>query len=216
MGALFSGIDRNILTGMAKPRKKSLSTRRLLLDAAFRAIHRDGFQAAGLNAILAETGLTKGALYHHFSSKMELGYAVVEGPLRDYLNDWWLRPLEDKDDPLQALALVISTRLKKDLPQMLTLGCPLNNLAQEMAPVDDGFRSRIEILYRDWRRTLAKALRQGQHAGSVDTAIEVDTTAAFIIAALQGAFSQAKNAQDMKIFHQCLMGLNDYLNGLRP
>ena len=52
---------------------------------------------------------------------------------------------------------------------MLTLGCPLNNLAQEMAPVDEGFRSRIETLYRDWRRGLAKALRQGQHSGSIDT-----------------------------------------------
>ena len=97
---------------------------------------------------------------------------------------------------------------------MLTLGCPLNNLAQEMAPVDEGFRSRIETLYRG-RRVLAKALRQGQHAGSIDTTIEVDTTAAFIIAALEGAFSQAKNAQDLGVFRQCLVGLNDYLNGLR-
>jgi AcrR family transcriptional regulator len=201
---------------MARPRKKSLSTRKLLTDAAFRAIHRDGFQAAGLSTILAETGLTKGALYHHFKSKLDLGYAVVEGPLRDYVNDWWLKPLDGKDDPLQALAGVIAQRLRKDVPAMLKLGCPLNNLAQEMAPVDEGFRNHIEILYRDWRRGLAKALRQGQHAGSVDTSIEVDATAAFIIAALQGAFGQAKNAQDLGVFRQCLAGLNEYLNSLRP
>ena len=143
MSPLFSQPFPNILTGMARPRKKSLSTRRLLIEAAYRAIHRDGFQATGLTAILAETGLTKGALYHHFSSKMELGYAVVEGPLRDYVNDWWLDPLEGKDDPLQALASVIGSRLKKDVPEMLVSGCPLNNLAQEMAPVDEGFRIRI-------------------------------------------------------------------------
>ena len=201
---------------MAKLRKKQLSTRKVLIDAAFRAIHHGGFQAAGLSAILADTGLTKGALYHHFGSKLELGYAVVEGPLRDSVNDWWLNPLEGKDDPLQALAGVIAARLKKDVPEMLKRGCPLNNLAQEMAPVDDGFRNHIEILYRDWRRGLARSLRHGQHAGSVDTAIEVEATAAFIIAALQGAFSQAKNAQDLGVFHQCLTGLNEYLNGLRP
>ena len=143
MSPLFSQPFPNILTGMARPRKKSLSTRRLLIEVAYRAIHRDGFQATGLTAILAETGLTKGALYHHFSSKMELGYAVVEGPLRDYVNDWWLDPLEGKDDPLQALASVIGSRLKKDVPELLVLGCPLNNLAQEMAPVDEGFRIRI-------------------------------------------------------------------------
>jgi AcrR family transcriptional regulator len=201
---------------MARARKKQLSTRRLLIDAAFRVVHSGGFQAAGLNAILAETGLTKGALYHHFPSKMELGYAVVEGPLRDYLYDWWLDPLDGQADPLGALTSVIASRLARDVPRMLALGCPLNNLAQEMAPVDDGFRSRIEVLYRDWRRGLAKALRHGQHRGSVDTGIEVDTTAAFIIASLQGAFSQAKNAQDLGVFRQCLTGLNEYLDGLRP
>ena len=193
-----------------------MATRQRLLAAAFQAIHRDGFRAAGLNAILAETGLTKGALYHHFPSKMALGYAVIDGPLRDYVEDWWLKPLEGVDDPLEGLAKIIRSRLRRDLPAMLKLGCPLNNLAQEMAPVDEGFRQRVEALYRDWRRGLARALRHGQHAGTVSTAIEVDVTAAFIIAALQGAFGQAKNAQDMDVFRECLEGFSEYLNSLRP
>ena len=193
-----------------------MATRQRLLAAAFQAMHRDGFRAAGLNAILAETGLTKGALYHHFPSKMALGYAVIDGPLRDYVEDWWLKPLEGADDPLEGLAKIIRSRLRRDLPAMLKLGCPLNNLAQEMAPVDEGFRQRVEALYRDWRRRLARALRHGQHAGTVSTAIEVDVTAAFIIAALQGAFGQAKNAQDMDVFRECLEGFSEYLNSLRP
>lgn len=200
---------------MAGP-KKPLATKRRILAAAFQAIHRNGFQAAGLNDILAETGLTKGALYHHFPSKMALGYAVIDGPVRDYVEDWWLKPLEGADDPLEGLAKIIRSRLRRDVPAMLKLGCPLNNLAQEMAPVDEGFRQRIETLYREWRRGLARALRHGQHSGTVDTAIEVDATAAFIIAALQGAFSQAKNAQDLEVFRECLKGLNEYLNHLRP
>ena len=193
-----------------------MATRQRLLAAAFQAMHRDGFRAAGLNAILAETGLTKGALYHHFPSKMALGYAVIDGPLRDYVEDWWLKPLEGADDPLEGLAKIIRSRLRRDVPAMLKLGCPLNNLAQEMAPVDEGFRQRVEALYRDWRRGLARALRHGQHAGTVSTAIEVDVTAAFIIAALQGAVGQAKNAQDMDVFRECLEGFSEYLNSLRP
>ena len=193
-----------------------MATRQRLLAAAFQAMHRDGFRAAGLNAILAETGLTKGALYHHFPSKMALGYAVIDGPVRDYVENWWLKPLEGADDPLEGLAEIIRSRLRRDVPAMLKLGCPLNNLAQEMASVDEGFRQRIEALYRDWRRGLARALSHGQHAGTVDTGIEVDATAAFIIAALQGAFSQAKNAQDLGVFRECLEGLNEYLNHLRP
>jgi TetR/AcrR family transcriptional repressor of nem operon len=47
-------------------------TRERLLQAAFREIHRSGFQSAGIDAILAATKVTKGALYYHFESKEAL------------------------------------------------------------------------------------------------------------------------------------------------
>ena len=53
-------------------------TRKRLLQAAFREVHRSGFQNAGIDTILEATNVTKGALYHHFDSKEALGYAVVD------------------------------------------------------------------------------------------------------------------------------------------
>ncbi|HTD14255.1 MAG TPA: helix-turn-helix domain-containing protein, partial [Chthoniobacterales bacterium] len=50
-------------------------TRQSLLQAAFREVYRYGFQSAGIDAILAATNVTKGALYHHFESKEALGHA---------------------------------------------------------------------------------------------------------------------------------------------
>lgn len=52
---------------------------------------RHGFQAASLNNILAKTGLTKGALYHHFPDKDRLGYAVIEEVIRDSLDRYAAR-----------------------------------------------------------------------------------------------------------------------------
>ena len=83
-------------------------TRRQILDAAYTVIHRHGFQAAGLNDILAMTGVTKGAMYHHFPGKTALGYAVVDELVKAYLEDWWLAPLDrseesgDDDDDVVA------------------------------------------------------------------------------------------------------------------
>ena len=66
----------------AHSRKRKLRdpqrTRERLLQAAFREVYHSGFQGAGLDTILASTGVTKGALYHHFGSKEALGYAIVE------------------------------------------------------------------------------------------------------------------------------------------
>ena len=192
-------------------------TRRQILAAAYGVIHRHGFQAAGLTDILALTGVTKGAMYHHFPNKMALGYAVVDEMVKDYLEDWWLAPLEVEgdDDPLAAIARTIQDNMTGRVPDIHLLGCPLNNLAQEMSPIDGGFRQRVEELYRAWRRRLSRALTRGQHSGRVNATADTDEAATLIVAAIQGAFSQTKSAQSMAPFHDCMAGLNRYLMGLR-
>ena len=205
----------NILSGMTRVRNPK-QTRRSVLNAAYEKILRHGFQAAGLNDILKETGVTKGALYHHFPTKMALGYAVVEESLKEHIEEWWLKPLEEGNDPIEMLARVIQTRMNADEKFITTIGCPLNNLTQEMSNVDNGFRLRLEATYRLWRKGLAKALTRGQMHGYVSGNIDVDKSAAFIVAALQGAVSQAKAAQNLDSFQECLSGLSHYLTALRP
>ncbi|MEK9673416.1 MAG: TetR/AcrR family transcriptional regulator [Rhodospirillaceae bacterium] len=199
-------------------------TRRRILEAAHGFIHRHGFQAAGLKDILALTGVTKGAMYHHFPNKLALGYAVVDEMVKTYLEDWWLQPLGDDDgddagpasDPLAAIARSIQDNMTNRVPDIHLLGCPLNNLAQEMAPVDQGFRQRIEELYRSWRRRLSRALTRGQYWDKVSGRADTDEAATMIVACIQGAFSQAKSAQSMAPFHDAMAGLNRYLLDLRP
>ena len=76
---------------MATQRNPDL-TRKSLLRAAFQEIYESGFQAASLDKILSKAGVTKGALYHHFSSKQKLGYAVVDELIREGILERWVRP----------------------------------------------------------------------------------------------------------------------------
>jgi AcrR family transcriptional regulator len=52
-------------------------TRTAILDAAAEVIEQRGFAGASLSDILARAGVTKGALYFHFSSKDELAHALL-------------------------------------------------------------------------------------------------------------------------------------------
>jgi AcrR family transcriptional regulator len=52
-------------------------TRNAILDAAAEVFDERGFDGASLSDILARAGVTKGALYFHFSSKEELARALV-------------------------------------------------------------------------------------------------------------------------------------------
>lgn len=71
-------------------------------EAAFREIHKSGFQSTGLDTILA-TGVTKGALYYHFRSKEALGYAMVDEVIAASTRQKWLRPLRDGVNPIDTL-----------------------------------------------------------------------------------------------------------------
>ena len=54
------------------------STRDRILGTAFNEFYRHGFQGGSINRIVADAGITKGALFHHFAGKNELGYHVVD------------------------------------------------------------------------------------------------------------------------------------------
>ncbi len=195
--------------------RKSNQTRDLLLRAAFDEIHRNGFQAASLSKILADTGLTKGALYHHFPNKTALGYAVVDELVTNEITQRWLTPLENQDDPITALRTLLQEAGESMRPADIMLGCPLNNLAQEMSPVDEGFRKRINHIYNVWRGGIAQALMRGQANGTVRTDIHPGETAAFLVAAMEGCMGMAKNARDPELLFNCGKSLVGYLESLR-
>jgi AcrR family transcriptional regulator len=191
-------------------------TRQTLLQAAFEEIYEHGFQAASLDNILAKTGVTKGALYHHFKNKKELGYSVIEEIIRPMTRETWVKPLEEADDPIEGFKRIFDDAHTEHGAEAVQYGCPLNNLAQEMSPLDEGFRQRIQATLEIWRGGIAEALARGQIKGSVRSDVDVEKTATFILASLEGTVGLAKNAQDPAVFEASRYSLETFLDSLRP
>jgi TetR/AcrR family transcriptional repressor of nem operon len=189
-------------------------TRDRLLQAASREVYRSGFQSASLDAILAATGVTKGALYYHFDSKEALGYAVVEEVINPDVRATWVRPLQNGKDPIDALIGIVQGISIQ--PEDVRGGCALNNLAQEMSPLDAGFRKRLAIVFDAWREAVASVLRDGQTHGSVRRDVKPVDAAGILIAMVEGYGSLAKNAQDPKLMKAGIRNIVDWLRSLRP
>jgi AcrR family transcriptional regulator len=188
-------------------------TRERLLQAASREIYRSGFQSASLDNILATAEVTKGALYYHFDSKEALGYAIVEEIIAPDVRAKWFTPLQGRKDPIDALIGIV--RRLSVRPDDVQGGCPLNNLAQEMSPLDTGFRKRLEKVFHAWQEGVAAALREGQRDGRVRRDVEPVETAAFLIAMVEGYGSLAKNAQDPKVMKAGIGNIVNWLRSLR-
>lgn len=190
-------------------------TRDRILEAAFHEIHRHGFQAASLSNILAKTGLTKGALYHHFPDKNRLGYAVVEEVIRQSLETLIFEPLRHSDDPIGTLCHVLERKAEKTTADSVILGCPLNNLMQEMSPLDAEFKRRLTDILKTWQDVFTEALKRGQKLGQVDKDVDCRAAALFIVSAYEGCIGIAKNLQSPKEFRLCVRQLLDYVEGLK-
>lgn len=195
--------------------EQELATRQVILQAAYEEIHKRGFQAASLSKILANTNVTKGALYHYFPTKLALGYAVVDEILAEHIQQQWVQPLLNADDPISSFKNIIMQSGEEITEENIQCGCPLNNLAQEMAPIDEGFRSRVEAVYRSWRKGIESALLKGQEKGFVKKEINVTSVATMVVASLEGCMGLAKNAQSKKVLFQCGQSVIDYLESLR-
>lgn len=195
-------------------REEAQKTRQLILMTAFEEIHKNGFRATSLNDILGRTGLTRGAFYHHFSNKAALGNAVVDEVLIWMVDEIWLAPLETADDPIECLKTML-TETKTD-DESVCLGCPLNNMAVEMAPVDEEIRRRVNQAYDKWIDGYARALERGKEKGFVKKDLDARSIALFIVSSMAGCRSVAKNTQDRETLLTCHQHLASYLDTLRP
>lgn len=186
-------------------------TRGRLLAAAYQEIHRHGFQAASLARILADTGLTKGALYHHFPDKKALGLAVIEEVIRPTFHALLMEPLRGADQPIEALWAVMEERRMALTAEEIALGCPVNNLMQEMSPLDTDFRTALNRLVDDWREAVRDRLMFAQARGQLRNGLDVEQVALFLVSSVWGCIGLSKNLQSVETFRVCIAQLQDYL-----
>lgn len=217
MGRLTSaGEYMQSAPGTVRSERNPDQTRRRILEAAFIEMYRNGFQGMRLDEVTAASELTKGALYHHFPNKQALGYAVVEEVIRPMMESIWVQPLQQATDPLQGLLDVIEHMPEaKPSEMMLQYGCPLNNLAQEMSPLDEGFRRRLDQVFNIWHQVISDALLAARSKGIIRADIDCEDTATFVMAALEGCIGIAKNAQSVDRLMACNRGLMQYLLSLK-
>lgn len=190
-------------------------TRARLLQAAFAEIHRNGYQAASLTDILTTAGLTKGALYHHFADKQALGLAVLDEIIGAYIVGTFVTPLADAPSPIQALVRILNEIGNSSCDVSTALGCPFNNLMQEMSGIEPAFQERLAHWLKVWQNAFVDALRRAQENGEIRAEVDCDAAALFIIASMEGCMSLAKNHQSAATLRQCGGQLISYINMLK-
>ena len=182
--------------------------------AAFSEIHLCGYQAASIQNIIDQAGVTKGALYHHFASKHELVVALIDEVYASYVETTFIRPMRETDDPVATLIDTLKSAGRRMSEQDVSLGCPLDSLAQEMAPIDPDIQKKVEILYQQKQLALLAAFKRGQKTGKIRKDISARSISLMFLATLQGCMGIAKSMRSIDAMTQCGDGLIHYLEQL--
>ena len=194
--------------------KKSEQTRQRILQAGFEEMYEYGFQGMRIESILKKTKLAKGALYHHFPNKKSLGYAIVDEIL-GLKTISMLELLKSESDPIEGNCKVLMCICDMTTDKDVSLGCPLNNLSQEMSGLDEGFKQRLCHIYTNWSDSISGSLKLGQEQGVVRVDINSETAAGFIISSFQGITGAAKCMGDKQVMVRLTAVLCDYIRTLR-
>jgi len=194
---------------------QTADTRERILTQMFLDIRKNGFQGLRADKVIAEMDVTKGALYHYFANKQAIGTAVIDEIIRPNYLQFYHELDHCPGNPLDKLQAHLQFLASRATDNEIALGCPLNNLVQEMSPLDEDFRLRMKSIIDNIHSSTAAALVRGQEAGLVRNDVRPEQIAQFIFAGIEGAYATAKVRRDSQAFKSNMEILHQFLDTLR-
>jgi len=204
--------DNSRPTGRYTMGRRGQPTREHILDAAVRLMRVRGYHRTGLGDVLRASGTGKGLFYHYFRSKEELGFAILDRLVRDFTADT-LEPVfgDDSRSPLAQVAAFLDAVVETHRARNCVGGCPIGNLATELADAHEGFRRRLTEVFDDWRRRVAATLARARAEGTLSTEADPVRLAQFLVAGLEGAILLSKVEKDIGVMETCVGELQRHL-----
>ena len=193
--------------------RSPLDARIRILHAALRLFASRGYYHTSIEDIIKESDCTRGALYYHFSSKKELGFAAIDEMLRLVVEQGAGRYLRTAGHPIDRMLKALD-----DLPtsiQVETGDAPIGGIAARMASVDEEFQQRLERAFGALIDQIEEILRRGIAEGQIVESVNARVLShAFVVMGEGLQFSNLLGQREV-ISDDARRWMKEYLNSLR-
>ncbi|MBB1592614.1 TetR/AcrR family transcriptional regulator [Achromobacter sp. UMC46] len=156
---------------MAAPSSRKALSHERIVDAAARAIRREGYAGVGVADVMKEAGLTHGGFYAHFPSRDALLAAAMERAGRDGAARISQRIAQRREEGASPLRAWVEAYLSDAHLKGCEGGCPVSALASEMprqsSEVREASAVRVQRLMQAVRQALPETA--GEHAAAAVT-----------------------------------------------
>ncbi|SDM04884.1 TetR/AcrR family transcriptional regulator [Kriegella aquimaris] len=196
-------------------RQKSELTKQLILNESFKLFYENGFKTTSVDKIMKATKLTKGAFYHHYKNKKELGLAVISLKLQKRIYEGMMAPLYEPGDALVILKTTFIDRLKSFSVHEKKHGCPMNNLINEISDYEIAYQIALKRIIEEWQSALIYLIDRGKSENVINKSISSKAVAVYLISAFEGIRGIRKLYDNDFILEEYISGLSLYLNQIK-
>src|SRR5580704_18436723 len=194
---------------MGKVMTKGEQTRRKIVEAAAPIFNKRGYEGSSLSELMEATGLKKGGIYRHFSSKDELAAEAFDYTWEAAWNTRLLH-VDEKANGVEKLKQLIASFIDHRSP--VAGGCPILNTATD---ADDGnpvLRAHVAKALRSWLNRLRLIVEQAQEQRETQPGVDPKAVATVIVASLEGAVMMSRLQRNDETLRRVQSHLNRYLD----
>ena len=195
---------------------RALETREKILQAAARLFALKGYHDTKLEEVLEAAQVTKGAFFHHFRDREDLGFAVLDWHMdqrRQMLDAIEQElPLDEEADPLQPVfrrldAIQEMVRRREGCKG----GCIIGNMSTALSDCHDGFRKRLAECFDEMAHEFLPHLEAAARQRRVTRRTNTGELARYIVTVIEGAIMQGRTFGDAKLLPRQLAYLKEHL-----
>jgi TetR/AcrR family transcriptional repressor of nem operon len=193
--------------------KKGERTRRVIVEKAAALFNTRGYFGSSMNDLMRETGLEKGGIYNHFSSKEELACAAFDYSAA-LMRERFEAALASREGAVERLFAIVDVLgcLANDPP--VAGGCPILNTAVESDGANPELKERAGEAMSGWLRLLGRIVKEGVRTGELPPDTDPRKTASVVLATLEGAVMLSRLCDDPAHMSRAVEHLKEHLRSL--
>jgi TetR/AcrR family transcriptional regulator, transcriptional repressor for nem operon len=200
--------------------KRAIVTRERIIRTAARLFALKGYHDTKIEEVIGKARVTTGAFFHHFKSKEDLGFAVIDAHMEKRRHD--LERIERRmlnsgvdGNPLGALM-----RRLDAIEEMVRQrekhkgGCIIGNLSTALSDTHGKFRQRLaecfDQMALEFKPCLEVAAKKYRPRSHFDTW----TIARYLVGMVEGSIMLARTRRDSKLIGQNFYLAKDHIKSL--
>jgi TetR/AcrR family transcriptional repressor of nem operon len=185
-----------------------------LISATQRLMLRQGYAGTTIDQICAESGLSKGSLFHHFDSKEAICLAAIDAWAAQGMELYAQATRDPSQDPLTQLHALLDIMISFTTTRAEPCLCLVGMMAQELALTNTALCEVLSQHLQEWTMMVARLLNAAQRTHRPQVAFDPEQVAWLLNSIWQGSMLIAKTTRtpaiivnNLELSRRCIANL---------